>query len=183
MDFVDSVLRPLIPTFFFLVAPFLFLKLEGLKFKASLARLNLRAKDIGLSSLFEAVKLFVFMYAMLMVESIVLSYFHAMDLGKVSSVLKQQDMLVLVAAITITPVAEEIFFRGYLQGKFGAVLSALAFGFLHFVYGSTYEVVFAVSIGLLFGWYVRKHKKLLPTILAHAAFNAVSVYFLLNPVS
>ena len=182
MDFVDGVLRPLIPTLFFLGAPFVFLKLDGLKFKASFERLNLRAKDVRLSSLLEAVKLFVLMYTVLIVESLILSYFHVMDLEKVSGVLKHQDILVLVAAVTITPIAEELFFRGYLQGKFGAVLSALAFGFLHFVYGSTDEVVFAVSIGLLFGWYVRKHKKLLPTILAHAAFNAVSVYFLLHPV-
>ena len=98
----------------------------------------------------------------------------------------------LVLACTLAPLGEEMLFRGFLFRKLsdwlgggkkgdlpwaaGAVLSSLLFALMHASYGSYAElaVTFAVGIVLCIG--VKKTNSLVPAVLAHAAFNFVSIF-------
>jgi membrane protease YdiL (CAAX protease family) len=88
--------------------------------------------------------------------------------------------LVIVLAMIAAPVAEEVFFRGFLfpalRGRWGALWAALAsallFAALHFDPGSF--VPFTV-IGLLLAWAYVVSGSLWAAILPHFAFNSISV--------
>ncbi len=92
-------------------------------------------------------------------------------------------VLVVLGVVVFGPLAEEIFFRGYLQelcvacvGERAGILACAAlFGVLH---GAAYALPIAV-----FGWFLgdlrRRHGSLLAPWLAHAMFNAVSVFLVL----
>lgn len=100
----------------------------------------------------------------------------------------QAVVLVILSAVVAAPVAEEFFFRRVLQGWLqtkepplepGAAvgLSALIFAVAHFGQGLAWLPLFA--LGLVLGWIVRQTGSIVPAILLHALFNAVSVVLLL----
>jgi membrane protease YdiL (CAAX protease family) len=85
-----------------------------------------------------------------------------------------------VAGIVIAaPVLEELLFRGYLLGIAlrllpavpAQLLVAAAFGAIH---GAPYALPIGV-LGLFFGWLRARHGSLLPSMLAHAVHNGLTV--------
>lgn len=86
--------------------------------------------------------------------------------------------LVAATASLLAPIAEEVVFRGYLlpllQPRLGRATSlaatSLLFGLGH---GLPYALPLA-ALGAFFGWLVQRHGSLLPAMLAHAVFNAVT---------
>lgn len=92
-------------------------------------------------------------------------------------------LLLSVVVIIGAPIAEELFFRGLLQrsllrrmGPVPAVLiSATAFGLSHF---QVVQLPALVALGLVLGALAHRTRSLGPPILAHAAFNAVTMAFL-----
>lgn len=96
--------------------------------------------------------------------------------------------LVILSAVVAAPVAEEFFFRRVLQGwletkeppldRGAAVgISALAFALAHYGQGLAWLPLFA--LGMVLGTIVRQTGSLVPAVLLHALFNAVSVVLLL----
>ena len=96
--------------------------------------------------------------------------------------------LVILSAVVVAPLAEEFFFRRVLQGwlqtkepplERGAAvgLTAALFAVAHYGQGLAWLPLFA--LGLVLGWIVRRTGSLVPAILLHAMFNAVSVVLLL----
>jgi uncharacterized protein len=92
-------------------------------------------------------------------------------------------LLAIVAAVVMAPLVEEVVFRGVLfQGLKrriglwpGALVSALLFAVVHVeVQQPLYSSAF-VLLGVLFAWTMHRFGSLLVPIVAHAAFNAVSV--------
>jgi membrane protease YdiL (CAAX protease family) len=88
-------------------------------------------------------------------------------------------LVVVLGLVVAAPVAEEVVFRGFLQGalanvlppRLGLVVTAVVFGLLH-------QLPYALPVaglGLLFGWLVWRHGSLLPAILAHALHNGLTV--------
>ena len=118
-------------------------------------------------------------------------------LGILDSQLVEQKLLTLpfpalVIAFTLSPLGEEALFRGYFFKKIaettqgsgkpsaaayaaGAMFSSLLFAILHFSYGSIAEILVAFFVGLALCFCTRKSGSLLPAILAHAAFNFLSI--------
>lgn len=102
-------------------------------------------------------------------------------------------LVLVVMLCVLTPLAEEIFFRGLLfrslhrvAGLAVSVLGAgLVFGLVHFDAAPVPAVVLAMQLGLLalFGaalcLLVHRTGRLAASIVAHAAFNAVTVVTLL----
>jgi len=86
--------------------------------------------------------------------------------------------LVAATAGLLAPIAEELVFRGFLlpllQPRLGRVASlaatSLLFGLGH---GLPYALPLT-ALGAFFGWLVQRHRSLLPAMLAHAIFNAVT---------
>jgi len=95
-------------------------------------------------------------------------------------------IVVVLSAVVAAPLAEEFFFRRVLQGWLerlvpggGAVpLAAAVFAVLHWGQGLAWVPLFA--LGLVLGEIVRRTGSLVPAILLHALFNAVSVALLLS---
>lgn len=77
------------------------------------------------------------------------------------------------------PLAEELVFRGVIQSRLerampvwiAIVLQAVLFGFIH---GTPVQIRLRVSHGPAFRLYSLSHGEHLPTIAAHAAFNAMN---------
>ncbi len=173
------------PALFFLFASFAALALEGKKWTQALPYLHVdpaywRKPQLVRQMLVHSLLLFVALFVL----AFLLSYFSQLlglsDLDRIDALLKQQPFFVLVIAVTLSPLAEELFFRGYLQEKFGLAFSTGLFSLLHFVYGSWVEVLGALLVALLLGLYVRREKNLYPCILSHALYNLVSIYVVLG---
>jgi membrane protease YdiL (CAAX protease family) len=96
--------------------------------------------------------------------------------------------LVIAAAVVAAPLAEELFFRRILQGWLEArlpeadganaiAISAAAFALAHQGQGLAYVPLF--PLGLVLGFIARRTGSIVPCIMLHALFNAVSVGILL----
>jgi membrane protease YdiL (CAAX protease family) len=88
----------------------------------------------------------------------------------------------IVVLILLQPIAEEIFFRGFLLDKISslygekiAILSTAGFfGLAHLIYGNTYPALMTGVIGILLAYLVVKTKNLYSSIIAHILFNVIS---------
>ncbi|WP_082304925.1 CPBP family intramembrane glutamic endopeptidase [Planococcus glaciei] len=86
-----------------------------------------------------------------------------------------------VSAAIISPIYEEIFYRGFLYRFFssrygvlsGMLISSLIFTVVHIPTFNTLPVNF-VS-GLIFSWVYQKTGSILPSILIHGIFNGIAV--------
>lgn len=96
--------------------------------------------------------------------------------------------LVVLSAVVVAPVAEELFFRRVLQGWLerrlddragsAVVVSALAFALAHAGHGLAPVPLFL--FGLVLGTIARQTGSLVPCILLHGLFNAVSIGIVLG---
>lgn len=96
----------------------------------------------------------------------------------------------VIAAVVLAPLWEEIFFRGLLfagmERRFGfwpaALVSSLVFGLVHFEglsAGSLYLIGQTAVLGLVLAWLLRRTGTLLAPIAAHALNNVIAVGLLL----
>ena len=84
-----------------------------------------------------------------------------------------------LAVVVGAPLAEELVFRGIIQSRLerampawiAVVLQAALFGLIH---GAPVQIAYAFVMGLLFGYIRHRTGNILPTIAAHAAFNAMN---------
>ncbi|HEX2860658.1 MAG TPA: CPBP family intramembrane glutamic endopeptidase [Lacunisphaera sp.] len=96
--------------------------------------------------------------------------------------------LLAVKALLIYPLLEEFFYRGLVQQMCRRYLPTVAavavpnaiFAFTHIGSGWI-NVVFALLVGLFFSWLVIRSNSLLPSMVCHAAINAI-VLFVLRPL-
>jgi uncharacterized protein len=87
-----------------------------------------------------------------------------------------------VVLVVVTPVAEELFYRGLLFGSlwprlgtgWAAVISAALFGASHFAGGAVLVPILFV-FGLVQAWVFRWRGTLLAPIVAHGAFNLIAL--------
>lgn len=94
--------------------------------------------------------------------------------------------LVFLTAVIAAPIGEEFFFRRVLQGWLETHLggraiwvSAVCFGLAHFGHGLGWIPL--IGFGLATGYLAHQRGTILPCILVHSLFNAVSVVLLLIP--
>ncbi len=164
---------PIAP-FLVLLAPFVFLLLEGKKPREFARALSLHDNK-PLPTLKLAFTLFSRIFVALLVVSLVLRFFGLLDTQKVVDVIKSVPSYYLFLAVAIAPVGEELLFRGYLQKRFGIILASLLFAALHYGYGSVSEIIAAFVVSIIFGLHLRKHDNVSACILAHAAYNLMTI--------
>lgn len=98
-------------------------------------------------------------------------------------------VLFAILAVTVAPLFEELFFRGFLQPLLsrsfgvaaGVVLTAIIFGSLHAPeYSWAWQYALAVSLaGVVFGWVRERTKSIIPSTIMHGCYNGVFVIALL----
>ena len=99
----------------------------------------------------------------------------------VSSRMEALGGWMMFSAVICAPILEETFFRGMIQrplvGRFGPVrgilFGALIFGAVH---GIPPQVVNALVVGVVLGYLYYKSQSLLPGIIIHGVYNAVSFF-------
>ena len=159
---------------FILTLPFFLLLLEGKEFDDSLGWLGL--KKIGLKFFFlHVMALFLATVLAINIVATGLAAIGISDEGKVAKVVA----FVLLFAVTIGPIGEELLFRGYLAKKTGILASSVMFGLAHYFYGSVVEMAAAVTIGLILAAYVKYEGNVYPAIAVHMVYNAASLALLL----
>lgn len=95
--------------------------------------------------------------------------------------------LVVISAVVVAPLTEEFFFRRVLQGWLekhfageagvAVALSAIAFASAHAGQGLAFLPLFPLA--LVLGLIAERTGSIVPSVLLHAMFNAVSVFILL----
>jgi len=116
--------------------------------------------------------------AIMFAISIASSLIQVNDLDKVNETVKtivEVSPFLMLYYLVVRVFAEEIFFRGFLVTKIGIFGSSIIFGLAHFMYGSIIEIIGAFIAGLFLAYYFKKTNNLIPVILGHMAFNAVSL--------
>jgi membrane protease YdiL (CAAX protease family) len=89
-----------------------------------------------------------------------------------------------ILLIVIAPVAEELFFRGFLYQAFrnsygvgqGAILSGLVFGVIHFEF---FKLVQLAILGVLLALLFERTQSLWPSIMLHAINNTLAFIYLM----
>lgn len=116
------------------------------------------------------------------------------ELADLASGTTMEVAALVVAAVVLAPLWEEVFFRGLLftgmERRFGfwpaALVSSIAFGLVHFEgfsVGSAYLIGQTAVLGFVLAWLLRRTGTLLAPILAHALNNLVAVGLLLATAS
>jgi hypothetical protein len=95
-------------------------------------------------------------------------------IGQVVGPLARDEVFALAF---LSAVAEEVFFRGAVQGAWGWALATLSFAVLHTGPGLSFRLwtLFAAAAGGLFGGLLLWRENLLAPILAHFLVNAVNL--------
>lgn len=84
----------------------------------------------------------------------------------------------IVAAVVIAPLAEEVFFRGLMLDSIwgltrrrwvAVIVSGVGFGFIH---GQPQDILPLVTLGIALGYLRMRTRSLVPCIVAHILFNA-----------
>ncbi len=120
---------------------------------------------------------------LIIAEAIVVIFLlHLEEAGKVSMIMSGLPLYILIFSFTIGPIAEEIFFRGFLLSSleyvhtgFGIIISTLLFALAHYSYDSKMEFIAAFTAGLIFALLCKARKSVIPSIFAHATFNFINV--------
>ncbi len=109
------------------------------------------------------------------------------DLGNIQDLERYFTPATLFILVSVQPIAEEIFFRGFLLDKIEyyagqnvAIFStAILFGLAHMSYGKIYPVLFPMIMGVILAYIVIKTRNIYASIFAHITFNITSfiIYF------
>ena len=93
----------------------------------------------------------------------------------VQAVLAGTPLYFMIFTFLISPINEEIFFRGFLVPRAGIIISAVLFAIVHISYISVSEIAAALFFGLLAGYVYKKTQSLYPSIIAHMIINFITI--------
>ncbi len=171
---MQNLVMNLLIDFLMIGSPFAYCRLKGKHF----------LREIGISRLHfvEGIKKSLALLVSLLIVSFLLStiltLLQANDLEKVHNEIKQlkeQGPLLLVYLLIVRVVSEEIFFRGFLVKKLGALPATAAFAIAHAMYNSFAELIGAFVLGYLLAIVYERNKNLLPNIVAHVLYNVIII--------
>jgi membrane protease YdiL (CAAX protease family) len=106
------------------------------------------------------------------------------DLSNIPDIEKIFSPFNMFLLVTIQPIGEEIYFRGFLfekiecfSGGYVAItVTSILFGIAHMGYGKIFPVLMPIVMGFVLGSIVYKTKNLYSAIIAHVAFNFTSLF-------
>jgi len=139
-------------------------------------------KPMPFGKLFKkSAKLFLLMLAVTIWLSLSMMFFGINDLELVGKAVSEAKAILPLFfwLVLVRVVSEEVFFRGFLVKKIGAVASSAVFALFHIGYGSVAEVIGAFVLGLVLAKAFQLNKNLYPNIFAHIAYNAMAMFVFL----
>lgn len=81
--------------------------------------------------------------------------------------------------LLISSVAEEFFFRAFLNKYFGIILSTLFFAFMHYSYSSYFQIIGAFILGLILAIVWKRSNNFYIVAIAHFLQNLFSILLIL----
>jgi len=97
------------------------------------------------------------------------------DVQKIAHKVTDFPLYVLLAAVFIAPLSEELFFRAFLSTRYGVWVSSALFAVSHLAYGSITELVGAFLLGLAFAFVYRYAKSITPCLVMHFLYNLAAL--------
>lgn len=174
---------------FFILFPLLwYVLVNSISFKKALSKIRLTLENIDMAFLWGILTVFIIFGITFVLEFLLQqSGADISDLSNIPDLEALFSPAILFFIVAIMPIAEEIFFRGFLMEKFESyagknfaiIMSAVLFGIAHMSYGKIYPVIMPIIMGLLLGYIVIKTKSLFASIIAHITFNVtvIILYF------
>ena len=168
----------------FIIIPVLwYLIVNKFTLKETLYRLKLRIHEIDIAFLWGVITAIVALVIIVVIGALLMSL--GLDLTDASNIPELEQYFSLSSMfflIAFQPIAEEIFFRGFLLEKIDALIgektaiitTAILFGIAHLSVGNIYPAFMTGMIGVLLAFLVIKTKNLYSSITAHIIFNLVS---------
>lgn len=91
----------------------------------------------------------------------------------------------IFAMAVLSALAEEVFFRGFLQPRLGLVATSVLFGVVHFPFERRLLpwTLSATAMGFVFGWMVEVQGTLMAAVLAHFSVNYFNLHVLTRPLA
>ena len=142
--------------------------LKSLQFPGSIVK-NLLFSIMGLGTIFVT----------LLIAGLILTAAGLNDQQNVLDKITDLPVFLLVFAVIAAPISEEMFFRALLVPRIGVIPSSIAFGLVHFSYGSIVEIVGAFLIGIIFAVMYKKSKSITPSLVTHIIYNLLAITFVL----
>lgn len=117
---------------------------------------------------------------LIILQRIIGTYFEVFDYDSSYSITGVK----IILSVILTPVFEEIFFRGFLLEralrKYTPVTSilfiSLLFGLSHFSFAGIANVILSFTSGLLYGYIYYRTRSVVLCILLHALYNGLSLF-------
>lgn len=126
--------------------------------------------------LFDSLLLLLLLIALSMAFGVVVDMLGgSADQAKIVETVEGLPLYVLLFSFIAAPFTEELFFRAFLVPRAGPVAASVMFALVHHAYGSVAEMFGAFLLGLALSLYFHERRDVLPCILAHGAFNLLSV--------
>lgn len=170
---------------FILVPVAWYVIVNKLSFKGMLSRMKLVSENIDKAFLWGILAAILIFITTFVIELVLINGFGVKveDLSNIPYLEKLFSPVTLFFIVAIQPVAEEIFFRGFLYekienfagGAMAVVFTSFLFGIAHLSYGLTIPVIIIILMGMILGYVVYRTKNLYSAITAHVAYNVTSL--------
>ena len=183
-EIIVLLLQTAIVIVLFIIIPVLwYLIVNKFTLKETFYHLKLRIHGIDIAFLWGVITAIVALVVIVAIGILLMSL--GLDLTDASNIPELELYFSLPSVlflIAFQPIAEEIFFRGFLLEKINVLIgeksaiitTAILFGIAHLSVGNIYPALSTGVIGILFAFLVIKTKNLFSAITAHIIFNLVS---------
>lgn len=172
--------------FLLVIIPLLwYLIINKQSLKGALVSMQLQKKNMKQALLWAGVAVAA-SFTLSMIIGLAITMIQGVDVSDVSNITQYLNYLSLPAIFIIAviqPVAEEIFFRGFLLEKFqkmlgplsAVILTSVLFGIAHLLPGNAYNALLSIVIGIVLALVVLETKNLYTAIIAHILLNVMSM--------
>ncbi|OYT29546.1 hypothetical protein B6U98_02125, partial [Thermoplasmatales archaeon ex4572_165] len=183
-EIILLVIQIVMVVFLFVLVPFLWYRLVNkYSLKEIFRSIQLKKEQLDMSFLWGVITAIIALGFVLII-GVILSVSGVADEN--ASNIKDLELLfslpTILILITFQPIAEEIFFRGFLLDKLqkplgknpAIIVTSLLFGVAHISMGNVIPAIIISVVALVLGYMVVKTKSLMTGIIAHVIFNIIS---------
>jgi len=169
----------------FIIVPFLWYTLVNkLSLKEIRIRIQLHFKKFDITILWACIAV-VAGFVLIFIAGIIMTFFNynLQDFSNIPDLELIFTLPSILVIITIQPICEEIFYRGFLLDKISSltsekiaiVITGILFGIAHLIYANIYPAILTTILGMIFAYAVIKTKSLTTGIIAHITYNVISI--------
>jgi membrane protease YdiL (CAAX protease family) len=161
-----------------------YILVNRLKSKQMLFHLKLVRENIAKAVFWGILAAIVLFFTIITIEAILLVYgFTPEELSNIPDVQRLFSPTMIFLLVTIQPISEEIFFRGFLLEKIDTyagdliaiIVTAVLFGIAHLAYGKIFPAIMPIIMGIILGIIVIRTRNLYSAIIAHVTFNVTAI--------